>query len=141
MKTNLKTLALMPWPRFAHIYAKHDANAYLKSTFREVWEKEEEILDATSCHRFRTRRDVNQWLMREWQICKGNFVPASPKREKPYYVKNDNSDIAGALRGHKHRVICINDNGAEEIRDFGKAASELQKVMYEVFPEKSSFEK
>lgn len=139
--TNIfKTLLLMPWPKFANMYGRHLCHSYLKSTFQELWEKEYEVLDSTSSHMFRTRRDVNQWLMREWQLAKGDFIPISPNYGKYYYLKNDNKVMFDEILRRKYRIICINDNGAETIVDFDKTKKELIRVLQKVFPKKSSFE-
>ena len=57
---HVKSLLLLPWsmgfiPGFIN---PHLPNAYLKSTFEEVWDKEYELLDATSKHKFRCSQDV-----------------------------------------------------------------------------------
>lgn len=140
-KALFRTFLLMPWPRFVNLYGTHTSNAFLKSTFSKVWAEEEELLHSTSLHKFRTRRDANQWLMREWQLCEGSFIPMSPGNGRLLSIKNDNTDIIGAIQKKKYRIVCVNDNGAEEIRDFDKVYSELEAVMKQAFPRKSSFEK
>lgn len=136
----MRTLLLMPWPIFTNLYGTHVCNPFLKSTFKEVWEKEGETLHATCMHKFRTRRDVNQWLMREWQLCQGKFIPADPFDGRLLSIKNDNRDIREALEKKKYKYVCINDNGAEEILDFKAVYDELQQMMEQQFPCKSSFE-
>ncbi len=121
---NLKTLALMPWPRFAHLYGRHLCNSFLKSTFEELWKKEYSVLDETSSHKFRTRRDVNQWLMREWQLAKGCFEPISPNRGKYFVLKDDNTELLNTIRSGKYAVICANDVSGTVVGDF-----EIQKNM------------
>lgn len=64
----LKTLLLVPWPHSTGFVEPHIANSYLKSTFREVWEKEFDILDSSCRNKFRHQNDVNQWVMRTWQL-------------------------------------------------------------------------
>ena len=138
---NLKTLMLMPWPKFSHMYGRHLCNAFLKSTFDEVWEKEFAVLDSTSCHKFRTRRDVNQWLMREWQLASGRFVPVSPNNLGRYYrLTNDNKELIAAIKKQQYKVICANDNGDDEIIDFNKTKHALISALETILPEKSKFE-
>ena len=136
-----RTFSLMPWPIFINLYGTHTSNAYLKSTFEKVWEEEYDLLNSTCLHKFRTRRDANQWLMREWQLCEGNFIPTSPKRGRLMSIKNDNSHIYNAIKNKKYKEICINDNGAEQILDFDKTYHELVSFLEEEFPEKSRFER
>lgn len=140
-KNLMRTFLLMPWPIFTNLYGTHTSNPFLKSTYKVLWEKEKDILNTSSMHKFRTRRDVNQWLMREWQICEGKFIPKSPTSGRMMVIKNDNSDIEKALNSGKYQEICINDNGAEPIIDFNKTYDELEIMLEKAFPEKSSFEK
>ena len=74
-KQLLSTFLNMPYGVFTGFFDPHLPNSYLKSTFEEVWEKEYEVLNDTCTHKFRDRRDVNQWLIRYWQLVKGNFAP------------------------------------------------------------------
>lgn len=136
-----RTALLMPWPHFLTLHGTHNCNSYLKSTFEKVWNCEYKLLDNTCKHNFRTRRDANQWLMREWQLCEGNFIPSSPNKSLNLSLKNDNTGIEKVLRRGKLLSVCINDNGAEEIIDFDKTSKELIEVLDDIFPEKSSFEK
>ena len=68
----LRTFALIGCPRFPGFYISHLPFSYNKTTFSKIWEKEYDILNETSSHRFRQSDDVNHWLMREWQIAEGN---------------------------------------------------------------------
>lgn len=53
----------------------HLAFSYLKTEIEDLWNVEFEELDNTCKHRFRSRDDVNQWLIRYWHLAKGKFVP------------------------------------------------------------------
>ena len=101
-KNLFRTFLLMPWPIFTNIHVAHICNPYLKKTFEKVWEEEYEVLDSTCRHKFRTRRDVNQWLMREWQLCEGDFIPAPSDTGRLFSIKNDNSDIKKAIEKRKY---------------------------------------
>ena len=139
-KALFRSLCLMPWPKIAGLFTKHQCNAFLKSTFYEVWEKEFELLDLTCRHKFRTRRDVNQWVIRYWQLASGKFIPIRPFG-KLYGVKNDNTDLFRAIDKNIDKTLCINDNGIEQIEDFEKTKKELIEHLERKFPQKSHFEK
>lgn len=139
-KNLFRSLCLMPWPKFSALLTKHQCNAYLKETFEEVWEKEYDILDSTCSHKFRTKRDVNQWLFRYWRLAQGRFTPIRPYGNL-FGIKNDNSALYNAVMNGRDMFICINDNGAEEIKDFEKTKKELLDVLEKRFPDKCSFEK
>ena len=53
----------------------HSPAPYLKRTFEEIWEKEPDLLQQTTMHRFRNTDDVNQILPFCWQLVSGQFVP------------------------------------------------------------------
>lgn len=134
-----RTFCLLPWPHFTGFLGKHQGNAFLKASFSEVWEKEFSVLDATCRHKFRTRRDVNQWLVRYWQLASGHFVPAKPYG-KLFNLGNDNSLLLRELASSREKTICINDNGAEPIANFEKTKAELLSALDAKLPEKSPFE-
>lgn len=137
----LLNLMFLPWGRFPGLLEMHIPSSFLKKTYEEVWEAEREILDATSRHRFRDfKNDVNQWLLKEWQICKGEFVPRSTKIGKAYRVEDlKGAEVAAeALKKRKYKMICVNDHldGMDDT-----VMKVLTQAFEEVFPEKSGFEK
>ena len=135
-----RTLCLLSWPYFAGFFGKHQCNAFLKSTFSEVWEKESGVLDSTCRHRFRTRRDVNQWLMRYWQLASGRFEPIKPYG-KLFNIGNGNTRLFREIAAASEPTLCVNDNGAEPIADFEATKAGLLSVLDAAFPEKSCFER
>lgn len=137
----LKTLCLIPWNKFSDLQTWHSCVPFLKSTFEEVWNQEFEVLDSTCRHPFRTRRDVNQWLMRDWQLVKGDFIPISGKDSAYYVLGNDNRKIIDQLRRRKCSIVCLNDSGDEPITDFKKTKRELERALQELFPKKSIYER
>ena len=138
---SLKTLFLTPWNKFSDLQTWHSCVPFLKSTFDEVWNQEFEVLDSTCRHPFRTRRDVNQWLMRDWQLVKGDFIPISGRDSAYYVLGNDNQAAIEEIRRHRHSIVCLNDSGDEPIRDFEKTRKELIRALNKEFPEKSVYEK
>lgn len=144
-KLILRTITLLPCPRFPGFYQKHIANSYLKSIFNEVWEKEPEILDSTCMHKFRETSDVNQWLFKEWQIASGKFFPRSNKFGISYYIDRDGisslkSKIIKSIRNKKYNIIAINDGPMSE-EEYNSLILDLKESFQKIFPEKSSFEK
>lgn len=139
----LRTLLMLPYPNFMGFVEDHLANPYLKSTFEEVWSEEPEILRATSQHHLRTLTDVNQFLMREWQVASGKFMPVDRKIGHAYQLRQDWRDQLDLFRkdmlSRKYKVICINDSVFIDNVDL--AISLTQKILNNSFPEKSSFEK
>lgn len=134
------TFCCLPYKRFAGFYGPHLPLAYLKESFREVWQAEEKILDESCLHRFRDKRGVNHWLIRYWQLVRGNFEPGSASIGRCYSITNNNSDIERAVADQSHKMICINDNEVEQVVDFEREKNMIRRAFQKILPEKSSFE-
>lgn len=139
-KRNIRYLMLNRWNYFCGFDIPHTANAFLKSSFKEVWDKEYKMLDRTCQNKFRSVFDVNQWAVQWWQMLKGNFSVKSYDDFGKYFVlKNDNQDLFDYIRSDKSTVVCINDVNSD--LDFENISTELINVFEEKLPLKSSFEK
>ena len=136
----LRTLYLMPIPLFLNLSWTHTCSSFLKSTFYKVWFHEYDLLDSTCRHPFRTRRDVNQWLIRQWQLCEGTFIPVSPKSRVAMLIRNKNEGIRKLLEEHKKTVVCLNENSSVRFKDVNKTIEEINTMLEKEFPAKSSFE-
>lgn len=135
----IKTLFLMPWRHFVGFLEPHSPNPFLKSTFNKVWEKEGEYLSEMNTHRVRdNKRDLSQWLIKNWQICEGNFCPKSPSLSASYVAGKDTERYTNDIKRKKHSIVCIND--ADGI-DFDYEKQRLVALLENIFPTKSSFEK
>lgn len=134
-----RNIILKAWPNFPGIKFFHLPTSFLKSTFTEVWNTEEEILDLTCMHKFRNKNDVNQYLLKDWQIASGKFYPRSTNFGRYYNITNKNDDIIKDIKYGKHKLICINDT--EEIDDFESQKKFINTAFEERLSEKCSFEK
>lgn len=134
---NLRTLMTLMWPNFLGYWNPHISTSFLKETFREVWEKEGTLIEKTSMNKFRTTSDVNQWLMRYFQIEKGNFFPQKSSFGKKVTL-NEFSKIEKLFNNGRTKVVCINDDF--NVQNYEKKMSRLIDLFEEKFPEKSSFE-
>ena len=130
----------MAFPMFTGFYTVHGPAAFLKQTYAAVWEKEGDLLDAVCRHRFRSRADLNQYLLREWQMLAGQFVPANVRRFCPYFdVQDQNGRLLQLIRGQKRAAVCIND--AKPVTDIAGVRRQLQDAFAAVLPDKSTFER
>lgn len=141
----LRTISLLPCPRFPGFWQHHLANAYLKSTFTTVWAKEPEILSLTCSHKFRETTDVNQWLFKEWQIASGNISIRNHRFGKSFYIDRDGvqktaPQIIKYISQQKGKLISIND-GPMTNDEFRNIIKSLQHTFNKILPEKSSYEK
>lgn len=139
-RRNLRYLMLYRWRYFCGFDIPHTTNSFLKSSFKEVWEKEYDMLDRTSKNKFRSVFDVNQWAVHWWQMLNGNFSVKSHHDVGEYFcLKENNDELFDYIRSKKSTVVCINDTNVD--LNFDKAIKELIEVLEEKMPEKSSFEK
>ena len=138
MKVSVRTLFLLHKGYFTGFYNQHITSGFLKKTFEEVWEKEREVLDDTCSCRFRNQTNVNQWLMKYWQLAEGNFCPRKKKFGMYFRIKDDTSGITEAIKTEKYEVICLNDTGT--VKDFDKVRDEICMAFEEKFPQRSGFE-
>lgn len=117
----------------------HTEQAFLKSTFNEVWEKEPLFLNE-SCTRFREDVIANPYLFRYWQLAKNQFYPM--KRKGMFVFLNDNclNEIEKVINNSEINTICLNDSPScsDENYEFLKKA--LSVLLNKKFPQKSSFE-
>lgn len=130
----------LAFPLYTGFYTVHGPSPFLKSTFKEIWEKEGELLTNMSYNRFRSTTDVTPYLFREWQKLSDNFEPANILRDFGYFnIAATNEKLIETLRKQKKRIVCINDQkiGAE----FERVKKELQEAFEAILPEVSSFER
>ena len=130
----------MAFPQYTGLYTVHGPTPFLKETYREVWEKEGKALTEMSFNKFRSSTDLSQYLFREWQKLRGNFVPANLLRDFQYFeVSSDNRKLIRTIKSHKKKIICINDARLKD--NFEQVQKNLQMAFEQILPEKSMFEK
>lgn len=136
----LRSVALMPFSVFPGFRNHHSPQAFLKSTFREVWEAEEPLLREVSSHRFRDITDVNQYLFRFWQFMNGNFHPVNIAKGMCRFTLSDRDagKLAAAISAQKSEILVMADS--EDISDFQALVTQINTAFDAILPEKSSFE-
>ena len=125
--------------KFITLRVPHNAQPYLKQTFREVWEAAGKELTETSSNRFRALTDYTPELFRIWQICRGNFEPYNTYRDTkmfPLVVKS--KQAVQAIYNQTYSLICLNDN--VHIRNYEEVMENIQAAFQSILPEKSGFE-
>lgn len=137
-KAVFRNLYYMPIGKFSGFVNPHLPNSFLKSTFEEVWAAEGENLAAVCRNRFRTKEDVNQYLMRYWQLAKGAFAPRSPKVGKCFVLGQEEERIREALQTGRTKLLCINDDPLSQ--NIEQQMQELNAQFAELFAEPCSFE-
>ena len=132
-------LTLFPYNNFTGIRFEHLPNSFKKSTLQEVWDKEFETLNNTCMHKFRNISDVNQWIFKYWQICKGNFIPRKTSWGTYYAYSKDNSKLDKLICKSKYKTICLNDVSSDY--DFEEAKRLTNECFEKKLNKKCSFEK
>ena len=128
----MRNIGLCGYNYFPGFYDNHLPNAYLKSTFEEVWNKNEMICKNTCKHKVRHHEDITEWTMKYWQFAKGSFYPINKEKLGEYKTLNNESTISQLLK-YKKRLVCLNDE-SDNIKPYVDFFDNL-------FLTKSSFEK
>ena len=88
--------------------------------------------------RFRSENDVNQWLFRYWQLCKGTFYPINPRKDRKYFeLDMDINEICSAIKKGKYKEIVLND---VDCKDFDYRMEKISQAFETILPKKSNFE-
>lgn len=122
-----------------NFYNPHLPAALMKRTFAEVREKCGEIVAETTACRLREDWNVSHWLVRNWQLAKGDYVP---RRFLGKYWQADGANTDEICRCVATRgvpMVCINDS--PQLCDSEPAAAKLRDAFEAVFPEKCEFER
>lgn len=140
LPTLVKSALLMHYKTFPGFQWAHLPIGLLKSTFFEAWEKEPNLMNETSLHKFRDIRDVSQYLIRGWQAVTGKFYPSDLyKTSRNFYnPSKQKKELFKAIRTQKYKMICVNDT--EECTDFEATRDGLIESFETILPNKSSFE-
>lgn len=135
---NLRTMFLLACPRFPGMLQQHLPTSFLKSTFVEVWDRYHDILDETCSNRFRQMTDVNQWVLKEWQIACGNFYPRSLKAGKSIPAYRIDAAVS-CIKNQESPLFCLNDTEMTE-EEFQRCAKLIQESFSTILPSVSHFE-
>ncbi|MFV0467829.1 MAG: Stealth CR1 domain-containing protein [Dysgonomonas sp.] len=137
----MNNVLLYPWREFSGFIDPHIASPFCKSTYDKIWEFAPDVLTATSERKFRSNDDVNQWLVRYWQLAEGNFHPKNTlKNTKCLDISDKNlSLIEDIVANQRYDIICMNDS--EDISDFEEVQNRIKESFNKILPQKSTFEK
>lgn len=134
----LKTIPLLIYNYFPGFIRLHLPNAYLKSTFNEVWNKEQELLKHTVYCKFRDNsNNLNHWVFNYWQFANGKFCQRYYKFGKNVLINDAKAKTI--IEKQKYKILTLSDS--EDIEDFDKTKKNIIQSFNIILPEKSSFEK
>lgn len=140
LKGLIMSCILMKQRLFVGFSNYHTEQAFLKSTFEEVWEKEPDYLQA-SCTRFREEVIANPYIFRYWQLAKNLFHPQK-RRFATIHITDRNAveRIEKALSNTNIVSICLNDTSLCSEEDFEFVDNHIIRSLELKFPDKSMFE-
>lgn len=136
---NIRTFISIPYHKFVGFHMNHLPIPFLKSYYEKLWKLEYDLFDSTCKNKFRSKDDINLYVIKHFQQLEGNFYPRKKKFGNYFLISNDNKSIVNALLKHKYKVMCINDTDINV--DFDKAKNEINSAFEKILPDKSSFEK
>ncbi|QRG80932.1 capsular biosynthesis protein [Citrobacter sp. R56] len=124
---------------FEGFYSKHVPQPFLKSTFDEIWQHEEELLNESSGEKFRAPLRLTQYLFRYWQLANGKFNPTHPKdRGICFTLSTENINAAIKTLSDGTTQVCLNDTLG--MNDFEGITNALKHAFEIKLNHKSSFE-
>lgn len=124
------------YPKITGIYNPHLPTSYLKNEYNNVLNQNQDLVEQTLSHRFRTNDDISHWLVRYWRIMEGRFIPQNINFGQRYNLSQI-STIIKDIEESKHSCICIND---ENITNYRETIIKLTNSFEQKFKNKSSFE-
>lgn len=145
-KHSFSNYFLSNYAAFPGFQNEHLPIPIVKDTMKTVWNKEEEILLATTSHRFRSSEDVSQFVFRYWDLASGNFEPSSVQSLGRYFGLGEDrgekecKEACEAIRKQKYKMVCLNDC-YEKYENFERAKKMINKELEDLLSMKSSFEK
>ena len=126
--------------RFIGFQWRHFEQPFLKSTFEDAWENASEQLYA-SCTRFREEVQLTPYFFRYWQFATNRFYPMKLYKSIHYNLRMSKLDwVERALQNKETMSICLNDTANCPDDEFYAINCELQRILNQKYPLKSSFE-
>lgn len=128
--------------RFIGFRLRHFEQPLLKSTLEDAWEKAPEQLEA-SCTIFRKNAQlVPPYFFRYWQFASNRFYPVRLYRSRIYNLRISKlKGVERTLKSPTFKSVCLNDTAVCPDDEFEVISRELQRMMNQKYPSKSSFEK
>lgn len=128
---------------FFGLHYSHLASNILKSTIEKVWAENKEILEATSCHKFRNADDVNQFIFKNEQYVTGKFHPYNMNSfgraiQLDDTVEGAVEDVCRTITDSGYKMICINDCNIE---DFDNTRTKINAALEKILPNPSVWER
>ncbi len=137
-KNIIRTISQIPYKYYTGFYNPHIPQAFKKSYFDLLWQEEYDQVHNTISNKFRKKTDISQYVVRYYQLLKGDFYPRSSKFGKIFEITDDNNLLLNHIKNQKSKVICLNDTSTKI--NFVNAKNEVNNAFKEILPDKSEYE-
>lgn len=140
------TLLMMPFPAFYGFIDDHLPSPYVKSTFCTLWEKEKSLLMKTTLNKKREPSDLNEWVVKYWQITSGCFYPPIRHFGKSFFpaqfstLEDFVTNASEYIKNQQGITICINDGDIPD-NELPIVQALINDALQTILPSKSSYEK
>jgi hypothetical protein len=138
-KLLFRTILLSFWPYFVGFYDHHLPQPFLKSIFKEVWNKEENLIYNSLNFKFRQRTNILHYLVRYWQLASGKYYCKNVLRDSIYFGLNSENlnNAVDIIKKQLKSIIVLNDI---ENTDFERSKELINNAFNEILPLKSKYE-
>ncbi|KAA8719127.1 glycosyl transferase [Lactococcus garvieae subsp. garvieae] len=134
------TLLQLPYPTISYIIHFHLATPLNKSMYEKLWEEYPQEFTQASTYKFRNINGIDDWFIRLYSLCSGNFVPKNMYKFGRFFKLNVQSNVDKIVNS-KLKLVCLNDNEALDDEELQVITQRVKKAMEIKFPQKSNFEK
>ncbi len=146
-KYGLRTLYLLPCPRFPGLWNSHMPSSFLKDTYRELWELEPEVLNHTCMNKFREPLDYTQASLKYLQLAEGKFYPRKASIGRRFMNLSDKGgesiqaayDASEYIKKQKGTFCVLHDNEWTD-EEFDQRKKIINSAFMSILPEKCRFE-
>ena len=126
--------------KFIGFQWRHFEQPFLKSVIEDAWEKAPEQLLA-SCTKFRREVSLTPYFFRYWQFASNRFYPVKLYNSKHYNIRLSKlKRVEHVLQDTTILSVCLNDTAICPDDEFDVIKREIQRMLEQKFPSKSSFE-
>lgn len=139
VKGIINSLLLYRQGSFEYFIRRHNEQPFLKSTFKEAWEKEPEMLNK-SCTRFRADISLNPYFIRYWQFATNKFYPIHFNGKFYILKKSQLERIKNAFKNKDIQSLCLNDSPIMSEDEYQETHDFINTLFMDTFPRKSTFE-
>lgn len=128
------------WKKYAWLKLYHHPQPYLKSSLLLAHDLYGDVLSEVSARRFRSRKDVCQYIYRDVQLASGHFMPYTPDDTFCLNIHSYGCLYKSRTKIESARFFCANDSPRLKADEFEPTCHLLIDILENILPNKSAFE-